>query len=198
MFKRLLLSVSFVLIGSGAAFAAGAHDGMQCTGCHNIHYSKGSILFQVAPNNKAMPQGAEATSNTRSQFCLGCHAQPEKGGMGILPISAHTSHPFGRKVNPKVANVPAALLRDGKMDCVSCHDPHPSNPNYKYLRVDTNGGQEMARFCGTCHASKVGGNLNRASLKIFDSMDERTGPTNKPLSELEVGGGGTGRPIVKK
>lgn len=185
MFKKLLLSVSFVLLGSGAAFAAGAHDGMQCTGCHNIHYAKGPILFQVAPNLKALPPGAITTENTRAQLCLGCHSEADKGGMGILPISAHTTHPFGMKVNPKVAKVPPELLRDGVMDCVSCHDPHPSNPNYKYLRVDTKGGQEMARFCDMCHPAKVDGSVNRASLKIFNSMDERTGPTNTPLSELE-------------
>ena len=184
MFKKLFLSVSFVLLGSGVAFAAGAHDGMQCTGCHNIHYSKGPILFQVAPNLKAMPQGSETTANTRAQLCLGCHSDADKGGMGILPISAHTTHPFGRRVNPKVAKVPAALLRDGIMDCVSCHDPHPSNPNYKYLRVDTKGGQEMAKFCDMCHPAKVDKSVNRDTLKVFNSMDERTGPTNTAVSDL--------------
>ena len=186
MFKKALLSVSFVLLGSGAAFAAGAHDGMQCTGCHNIHYAKGPILFQVAPNMKAMPQGAEATANTRAQLCLGCHSEADKGGMGILPISAHTTHPFGRRVNPKVAKVPPELLRDGIMDCVSCHDPHPSNPNYKYLRVDTKGGQEMAKFCDMCHPAKVDKSVNRDTLKVFNSMDERTGPTNTAVSDLGV------------
>ena len=35
--------------------------------------------------------------------------------MGILPVDGAKSHPFGIKPNPKVAGVPADLLRDGKL-----------------------------------------------------------------------------------
>jgi len=184
MFKKLFLTASFLLLGTGAAFASGAHDGLQCTGCHNIHYAKGPIIFEVAPNTKAMPQGSVQNQKTIAALCLGCHADADKGGQGILPISAHTTHPFGKMVNKKVANVPEGLLRDGVMDCVSCHDPHPSNSNYKYLRVDTKGGKNMAEFCDMCHPAKVDRSLNRGSLKVFDSMDEAAGPRNTPVSEL--------------
>ena len=184
MIRKLCLSLSFVLICSSAAFAAGAHEGMQCTGCHNIHYAKGPIIFDVAPNPKGMPEGAVATPKSVATLCLGCHADPEQGGAGILPISSHTSHPWGRMVNRKVANVPDALLRGGAMDCVSCHDPHPSNPNYKYLRVDTKAGKQMAIFCAMCHASKADRSINRDTIAVFDSMDEMAGAGSRPVSEL--------------
>ena len=182
--KRLGLALSFVLACSTAAFAAGAHEGMQCTGCHNIHYAKGPVIFDVAPNTKAMPEGAAVTPKTVAVLCLGCHADADKGGAGILPITAHTSHPWGRMVNRKVANVPDALLRGGAMDCVSCHDPHPSNPNYKYLRVDTKAGKQMAVFCAMCHASKADRSINRDQIAVFDSMDETAGAGSRPVSEL--------------
>lgn len=188
MLKKFCLSLSFVLVCSTAAFAAGAHDGMQCKGCHNVHYAKGNIIAEVAPNPKGMPDGASRSPKSVSAFCLGCHADGDKGGMGILPISAHTTHPFGSRVNRKVANVPDGLLRDGVMECVSCHDPHPSNPNYKYLRVDTKGGNNMAAFCDLCHPAKVDKGMNRDALKVFDSMDEAAGAKNVSVSEL---GGGT-------
>lgn len=184
MLKKFCLTLAFVTLGAGAAFASGAHDGMQCTGCHNIHYAKAPIIFEVGANDKAMPAGSDKSSKVIAPLCLGCHADPDKGGMGILPVSAHTTHPFGKKVNKKVANVPDSLLRDGIMDCVSCHDPHPSNPNHKYLRVDTKGGKNMAEFCDLCHPAKVDRSVNRGALKVFDSMDEAKGAGSVPVSDL--------------
>ena len=181
MLKKIVLTLSFVLIGSGAALAAGAHESLECTGCHNIHYAKGPIIFEVAPNAKA-----GAPENSVAALCLGCHSDSDKGGMGILPISQHTTHPYGKAVNKKVASVPEGLLRNGVMDCVSCHDPHPSNPNYKYLRVDTKGGKDMQAFCDLCHPAKVDVSVSRGGLKVFDSMDEELGAVNKSVSDSSV------------
>jgi len=198
MFKKVLLTASFLILGAGVAFGAGKHEGLECTGCHNIHYAKGPIIFDVAPNAKGMPSGASASSKLIAPLCLGCHSDPDKGGMGILPVSAHTSHPWGRPVNKKVANVPDALLRDGIMDCVSCHDPHPSNNNYKYLRVDTNGGKDMQGFCILCHPAKAD-KAARAGVKMFNSMNEETGATNTTVSgetsAAPTMGEGTARPV---
>jgi predicted CXXCH cytochrome family protein len=83
------------------------------------------------------------------------------------------SHPFNiAKINPRVAAVPASALREGVFECVGCHDPHPSNPNYRYLTVNTNGGSNMNRFCSVCHSVKVDPkNVNAQPL--FSSMDQR-------------------------
>ena len=43
----------------------------------------------------------------------------------------------------------------GEAGCGSCHDPHPSNPNFKYLRIGTNGGRNMGAFCAYCHEAMV-------------------------------------------
>jgi predicted CXXCH cytochrome family protein len=68
-----------------------------------------------------------------------------------------------------VATVPDELLRDGKLECVGCHDPHPSNTNYKYLRVSTSQGAAMGNFCNLCHSAKSG---KESEGGIFTSMDE--------------------------
>lgn len=184
MLKKFAAAAFMVFVAAGTSWAAGAHEGMECVGCHNIHYAKGPVIFEVAPNTTAMPKEA-AGKKTIASLCLGCHADPDKGGMGILPISAHTTHPFGSRVNPKVAKVPEALLRDGIMDCVSCHDPHPSNTNYKYLRVDTKKGAKMQDFCDVCHPAKVDSSVNRGAMKVFNSMDETKGAYSAPVSDLE-------------
>jgi predicted CXXCH cytochrome family protein len=180
MLRAIILSLSLVLITATASYAAGAHGDLECTGCHNIHKAQGPIIFEVAPAVNAMPKDSVNPKGSIAALCLGCHGDPEKGGMGIMEIMAHTSHPYGKRVNKKVANVPDGLLRDGVMDCVSCHDPHPSNPNYKYLRVDTKKGG-MREFCIVCHPAKGDQKLNRSALQLFDSMDEVSGAKSTPI-----------------
>ncbi|MBI4822944.1 MAG: cytochrome C [Nitrospirae bacterium] len=153
------------------SYGAGAHDGLSCTGCHGIHTAKGDVIFAVEPNKKAInPKTKQPTTGTTA-LCLGCHETMDKGGIGIMPVSATMSHPFGIAPDSKVATVPSILLRGGKLECVGCHDPHPSNSNYKYLRVDVGRGEKMQVFCSMCHGSKSG--VKAEMVNIFDSMDER-------------------------
>jgi predicted CXXCH cytochrome family protein len=159
------------------ALAAGGHDSVGCNGCHAIHTAKGEIIFAVGPNKQAVNPKTKQPYTGTTALCLGCHEETSKGGQGYAPVSAHISHPYGlASVNSKVAKVPAELLREGgRFECLGCHDPHPSNPNYKYLRVDTAKGNKMDAFCGVCHPSK-GGDV-ASSSSIFTSMDETASRT---------------------
>jgi hypothetical protein len=55
------------------AFAAGAHDGLNCVGCHGIHNAKGDIIFAVEPNKKAVNPNTKQPSTGTTALCLGCH-----------------------------------------------------------------------------------------------------------------------------
>ncbi len=167
------LIILFLLLALPSLSSAyGPHDTLTCTGCHGIHTAKGELIFAVTPNSKAINPRTKQPFTGITALCLGCHETPENGGLGIAPVSANHSHPFNVTPNPKRATVPEVALRDGKLECVGCHDPHPSNPNYKYLRVDTAKGANMQNFCAMCHSSKVDPNSLK-EVKIFSSMDER-------------------------
>ena len=171
MFLRIFLPVALIaLVVPALAFGFGAHEGLSCTGCHGIHTAKGDVIIGVAPNAKAVNPKTKKPFGGITALCIACHETMENGGMGILPVSAAMSHPYNVTPDPKVATVPSMLLRDGKLECSSCHDPHPSNPNFKYLRVDTKGGAVMQGFCGICHGSKTD---KKSAPALFDSMDER-------------------------
>ncbi len=174
---RVLGVVLLALVLPASAFAAGAHDGLNCVGCHSIHAAKGEIIFGLEPNKKAVSPWTKQPFTGVTALCLGCHETVERGGMGIAAVTATHSHPYGVSPNPKVANVPSALLRDGKLECVGCHDPHPSNPNYKYLRVDTAKGGNMGDFCALCHSSKADPGSPK-NMKIFSSMNENAAPAS--------------------
>jgi predicted CXXCH cytochrome family protein len=100
----------------------------------------------------------------------------------MVPVSISHSHPMGKEVNPKVATVTQEFLRDGKLECVGCHDPHASNPNWALLRVDTQQGTDMDTFCAMCHATKADASTVAAikKVQIFTSMDETKPPAAPP------------------
>lgn len=171
----LLLAAVMLCLVPVAVFAAGAHDGLECTGCHALHTAKdGSLIFAVEANKKEINPRTKQPYGGITALCLGCHDTPEKGGQGIKPVDSHTSHPYGlTSVNSKVAHVPSEFMRDGKFECTSCHDPHPSNTNYKYLRIDTANGSKMDVFCAACHPMKADPKTAAgAKAAVFNSMDE--------------------------
>lgn len=144
-----IVIVIAVLCGPMPVIAAGSHDN-GCTDCHSIHDVKGPKAFAVTPNAQETYSHSGNTVSGVDALCLGCHNEEE----GIIPIGLMKSHPVG--LTPKKATVPAELLSaSGTLGCTSCHDPHPSNPNYMYLVAPTVGGSKMGAFCARCHEAMV-------------------------------------------
>lgn len=142
-------AVALALMIPGAVMAAGPHDN-GCTECHSLHDTKGPKAFAVTPNATEKYSHNGKVVGGVDALCLGCHNDEE----GIIPIGLMKSHPVG--LAPVKATVPADLLsEDGTLGCTSCHDPHPSNANYKYLNVPTVGGSKLGSFCVQCHGDKV-------------------------------------------
>lgn len=140
------LALILILAFAPAAFAAG-HD-IDCKECHSVHNAKGAFIFSVQPFSGQTATGTTIKPDQIDALCLGCHNEE----MGIIPIDLNHSHPTG--VQPGKIKVPEKLLRSGLLTCVGCHDPHPSNQNYKYLIVDTHDGRDMGVFCAKCHPAQ--------------------------------------------
>jgi predicted CXXCH cytochrome family protein len=171
---NLVRSVAIAVLSLSplAAFASGGHDAVGCSGCHSLHSAKGNVIFAIAPNKTYLNPKTKQPYTGTTALCLACHQDADKGGQGFAPVSQHISHPFGLdKVNTRIARVPPELLKDGRFECMGCHDPHPSNPYYKYLRIDTAGGKNIDKFCAACHSSKADPSAAE-KLAIFSSSDE--------------------------
>ena len=138
------------------SFGAGAHDGLECTGCHALHTAKdGGLLFAVDANKKDVNPKTKQAYSGIAALCLGCHESPEKGGQGIKPIAGHES-PYGiSSINAKIARVPRTCF--GTEEIRVCHATIRIRPirNCRYLRVDTSNGAKMELFCAACHCSKA-------------------------------------------
>lgn len=145
--RKVFSALALIILCPAAAMAYGSHDN-ECIECHGIHTAKGAALIGVEPLEAQNPSTGTSVIDV-SALCLGCHS--DEGG--ILEIDLMQTHPIG--IIPKRAQVPGEFLSaDGTMTCASCHDPHPSNPNYMYLRAEVDGSSDMGAFCEICHADK--------------------------------------------
>ena len=145
--KKTALAVLFLILAPSLLWAFGPHDN-ECIECHGMHTAQGGALIGVEPFEPENPNTGTIVSDV-SSLCLGCHS--DQGG--ILEIELMKTHPIG--IIPKRAQVPQENLSlEGALTCTSCHDPHPSNPNYMYLRGEVSGSGEMGAFCEICHPEK--------------------------------------------
>jgi len=75
--------------------------------------------------------------------------------VGTKVINLHQTHPVGIIPNPQKVILPRDARgfygEEEEITCLSCHNHHPSNTNYKYLRWPCNDGKDMAIFCRKCH-----------------------------------------------
>ncbi len=103
----------------------------------------------------------------------------------------HLAHPVGIIPNPqKVVLPPEASGFKGEEDrltCMSCHDWHPTNKNYKYLRWPVAGEEDLNRFCLHCHTKqgiKDKSPMREANTqKAFKLMSSPNSYFKNPLAE---------------
>lgn len=170
----MLVAVLFVG-GVNISFAAGPHD-ENCVECHSVHYAKGDFIIGAEPNQKVDNPASATKADGIEALCLGCHNKDQ----GIMPIHLSTTHPTG--IIPSYVNVPDKLLRDGKFSCVSCHNPHPSNNNYKYLVVDTEKGAKIGRFCAVCHTEQASDDMKKSA----GAAEVKSGPQATPRVKVRM------------
>jgi mono/diheme cytochrome c family protein len=77
--------------------------------------------------------------------------------VGFRVIDLHETHPVG--IIAKKVTLPKESQgfkgQENQLTCLGCHDHHPSNPNYMYLRWPTDKGKNISKFCAHCHGDKI-------------------------------------------
>lgn len=187
--KLMTAAVGVALLFSATqSYAYGPHTALDCLGCHDPHYAKGEKIFKVKNELYPNPRTGKTIDHV-SALCLGCHNLPEFGGANVKPIYLHMTHPVNVVPNNRIANVPSVLLRNDVIQCISCHDPHPSNSNWRYLRVNTEEGKKVGQFCLTCHPAKADTafyGTPQKELSVFSSMNESVGSGSYKLGSPEL------------
>ncbi len=124
-----------------------------CLSCHGDEEFKAQLKesgvgISFLDDTEAKPEG---TSTPLDEMELG----PVDVGFKIIDL--HETHPVGivtkKVILPEESR--GFKWQENQLTCLGCHDHHPSNPNYKYLRWPTDGGEDINGFCAHCHADKV-------------------------------------------
>ncbi|MFK5976336.1 MAG: cytochrome c3 family protein [Sulfurovum sp.] len=187
---KIIKIIVSMLIGITAVFGSGPHDAITCLGCHSAHFAMANKAFAVKNTAAINPRTGEKINGLVANRCLGCHQLEENGGAGIKPIHLHITHPIGMVPNLKIADVPESLLNKGRLDCVSCHEAHPSNDYFMYLRVDTKNGKYIEHFCVVCHSAKgdleAMGFENSDSIQVFSAMNQENGASSASRKDSNV------------
>jgi predicted CXXCH cytochrome family protein len=113
-----------------------ASSEVSCTSCHRIHQSRQVVApaVQRVEGMRAMhstapaPKGSLTTA--QPELCLSCHPQQR----AKLMLSSH--HP----------------VREGRMTCTSCHDPHGGTTGVGTIKTT----ERVNELCNSCHTSKQG------------------------------------------
>lgn len=110
-----------------------------CTSCHN---------------RKEHAEWDGSKHDTRNMSCATCHSihepKTEKGQLKTEKITETCVQCHQKEVN-KVHKTSHMPVKEGKMECTTCHNPHGSQ-NVKMLRE----GNSVNESCSTCHAEKRG------------------------------------------
>jgi DmsE family decaheme c-type cytochrome len=166
------------LKGSKHAHAKNLRSPASTHGCESCHGPGQAHVDDEAKGN--ILKIREMKPDEISQTCLTCHNRGDHGGWEgsahesrrlscITCHSVHSPKSFERqlvkttqtelcatchrhqvaKTERAVAHMP---VREGKMSCSSCHNPHGSISNVKALRV----GSSIAESCISCHTEMRG------------------------------------------
>jgi len=144
--KILIISVFFCyLVALPVVVWAGGHEA--CGMCHKDVEGNTHELV-IEPDYQQLNPITGRPFNRNDALCMACHSFRH----------GRTIHPVGIIPNPNKVILPAESRgfsgQENEIGCWSCHDPHPDNKNYMYLRWLEAGDQNLANFCvAKCHTS---------------------------------------------
>lgn len=164
--------------GSAHGIAADPRTPRAKLGCESCH-GPGAEHVEAGGDPTKIVRLAALPPREASDTCLTCHGRGqhaawEGSAHDLRQLSCLTCHSVHDPVAP-VAQLKAAdqtalcaqchrdkaakldrsghmPLREGKMECTSCHNPHGSEQNVRLLRAGTS----VAELCATCHTDKRG------------------------------------------
>ena len=144
----LLIVILFFLTGSFSLFGAiknTKHD-FGCAACHDVHNPKGKALWATPLENLSQQK---ITLTAVDAMCYTCHKGETKGGKFFMPGHSHPINVVPSQ-NTKIPKILGTSMIEGVgrvITCVSCHDPHSSNP--MFLKIPN----KNDALCKACHVS---------------------------------------------
>jgi DmsE family decaheme c-type cytochrome len=139
--------------GAGQAHVDAGGDG-NIKSPKKMKPSEISELCTTCHNRKEHSEWDGSKHDSRNMSCATCHSvhepKGEKGQLKTEKITETCVQCHQKEVN-KIHKTSHMPVKEGKMECTTCHNPHGSQ-NVKMLRE----GNSVNESCSTCHAEKRG------------------------------------------
>jgi hypothetical protein len=141
--KKIIVFLGIMMIYPASLRAeVGGHA--NCDMCH-IDVKQKNYQLVIRPDYSVINQFTGKAYGKDDALCMSCHRNFE----------AKTIHPVG--IVPQSMVLPQEARgfagQENEITCRSCHDPHPQNKNYKYLRWPADRGVNISKFCVVkCHS----------------------------------------------
>jgi DmsE family decaheme c-type cytochrome len=140
--------------GPGQAHVEGGGDKTKIKNPASLTPSEASEVCTTCHNRSNHSEWGGSKHDARNLSCMTCHSvhapKSEKGQLKGETQVETCIQCHAKEVN-KVRKASHMPVREGKMECSSCHNPHGSQ-NVKMLREGTS----ITESCATCHAEKRG------------------------------------------
>lgn len=117
-----------------------------CSLCHEMEGKEAKRVIIEPDKEKTNPYTGKPYGPVDG-VCIRCHHDL---------IHIDKGHVLG--IRPEKVKVPAEDLKfegqEGELTCLSCHNPHPHETKYKYLRWGVTK-TEIKKLCNRCHAKEA-------------------------------------------
>ncbi len=140
-FKLFIFLVTLLACLIPTTVWAKAHG--DCRNCHQNAEADNYTLISRPTYNLLNPFTSKPYG-VIDALCMSCHQE----------FKAKSIHPVG--IIPRKISLPNDAKgfpgQENQITCCSCHDPHPENKNYMYLRWSADEGINISKFCvAKCH-----------------------------------------------
>ncbi len=128
-------------------FAEVEEDGHKpCSLCHQMKGDKAQGV-KIKPDTKTINPYTGKPYGPVDGVCIRCHSDL---------IHVNQGHVLG--VRPDKVKVPDEYMgykgQEGELTCLACHNPHPKETKYKFLRWQTSKA-DVDKLCGRCHTDEM-------------------------------------------
>jgi hypothetical protein len=145
MHTQYFLALFFIIWSTFPVVAYGSgHE--DCDSCHK-NTSREDYTLVFKNKTEGINPSTKKPYGKMDALCYSCHEQ-----------NSQFAHPVGIIPDPQKVIVPEDALgfpgQEQEITCLSCHNPHPDNKSYQYLRWQVEDEDDMTTFCVKCHASQ--------------------------------------------
>ena len=149
--KHMRITIVLIAIIMFYPFAASGKEEQDgghkpCSLCHEMEANKAKKI-KIKPDTESINPFTGEKYGPVDGICVRCH-----------PTFTHNEgHPMG--IRPEKVKIPKGWMgykgQEKELTCLACHNPHPDQTKYKFLRELVADKDGIQKLCNRCHIKEA-------------------------------------------